>query len=179
MPAPGPRRRGLRTGKIVQSLQGGRQVGRKARVLGVSGLAVPKQLSRLVQARLLQQDPAQLVPGIGLARSALEEVAEIGLGVREAMAADDRHDSQFGFGLWSRDTPWGANGYLIDTGWDFLANTSFHVLTTDGIRGRDVLEPGSPRPRALGRPRSGVRRPPVRRPPPFGSTSDARLSPLE
>jgi prepilin-type N-terminal cleavage/methylation domain-containing protein len=62
-----------------------------------------------------------------------------GLGVQAAMSADSRHTQQMGFGLWSRDTPWGENGYLIDAGWDFLAETSFHVLTTDGILGRDKI----------------------------------------
>jgi type II secretory pathway pseudopilin PulG len=62
-----------------------------------------------------------------------------GLGVQEAMSADSRHAQQTGYGLWSRDMPWGDNGYLIDTAWDFLAETSFHIITTDGIQGRDTL----------------------------------------
>jgi prepilin-type N-terminal cleavage/methylation domain-containing protein len=41
-------------------------------------------------------------------------------------------------GLWSRDTPFGDDGYFIGRSWDD-ANTSFHILTTDGVRGRDVL----------------------------------------
>ena len=45
---------------------------------------------------------------------------------------------QSGHGLWSRDTPFGADGYFIDDGYDFAA-TSFHILTTDGIRGRDKI----------------------------------------
>jgi prepilin-type N-terminal cleavage/methylation domain-containing protein len=61
-----------------------------------------------------------------------------GLGVREAEAADTRVTVQSGHGLWSRDTPMGSDGYFIDTGYDF-ANTSFHILTTEGIRGRDTL----------------------------------------
>jgi hypothetical protein len=62
-----------------------------------------------------------------------------GLGVSEAMGADNRMNHQVGYGLWSRDTPWGTDGYLIGDGWDFLANTSFHVLTTDGVLGRDTI----------------------------------------
>jgi prepilin-type N-terminal cleavage/methylation domain-containing protein len=62
-----------------------------------------------------------------------------GLGVSEAMGADARLDHQVGWGLWSRDTPWGADGYLISDGWDLLADTSFNVLTTDGILGRDTI----------------------------------------
>jgi hypothetical protein len=64
-----------------------------------------------------------------------------GIGVSEAMAADERLMSQLSnaYGLWSRDTPFGENGYLISDSWDLLANTSFHVLTTDGILGRDTI----------------------------------------
>ena len=60
------------------------------------------------------------------------------VGVHEAMLADRRHDRQFGYGLWSRDTPLGADGYFIEIGYDF-AETSFHILTTDGALGRDIL----------------------------------------
>jgi hypothetical protein len=37
-----------------------------------------------------------------------------------------------------RDTPFEEDGYLISDGCDFAA-TSFHVLTIDGVRGRDSL----------------------------------------
>ncbi|MHC4429146.1 MAG: hypothetical protein ACYS0D_11195 [Planctomycetota bacterium] len=60
------------------------------------------------------------------------------VGAHEAMLADTRHNAQTGYGLWSRDTPFGTNGYLINLGYDF-AETSFHILTTDGIKGRDIL----------------------------------------
>ncbi|MHC5003911.1 MAG: hypothetical protein ACYTJ0_12385, partial [Planctomycetota bacterium] len=60
------------------------------------------------------------------------------LGVLEAEAADARVKVQSGDGLWSRDTPFGTDGYFIDAGYDFSA-TSFHILTTDGIRGRDTI----------------------------------------
>ena len=43
-----------------------------------------------------------------------------------------------GTGLWSRDTPWGDAGYLTAFAYDG-AHTSFHILTTDGIRGRDLV----------------------------------------
>ena len=46
--------------------------------------------------------------------------------------------AQAGYGLWSRDTYLGEDGYFIDYGYDQAA-TSFHILTTDGIRGRDVV----------------------------------------
>jgi hypothetical protein len=61
-----------------------------------------------------------------------------GLGVREAEAADTRMAVQAGHGLWSRDTTAGADGYFVDIGYDF-ASTSFHIMTTEGIRGRDKL----------------------------------------
>ncbi|MHC5003571.1 MAG: type II secretion system protein, partial [Planctomycetota bacterium] len=61
-----------------------------------------------------------------------------GLGVREAESADTRQTVQAGYGLWSRDTPFGGDGYFIPEGYDFAA-ASFHILTTDGIRGRDRL----------------------------------------
>ncbi len=54
------------------------------------------------------------------------------------MSADRRHDRQTGRGLWSRDTPFQEDGYFIADGYDF-AETSFHILTTEGIRGRDIL----------------------------------------
>ena len=60
------------------------------------------------------------------------------VGAHEAMLADRRHDRQVGYGLWSRDTPFGLDGYFIDIGYDF-ASTSFHILTTDGALGRDIL----------------------------------------
>ncbi|MHC4717551.1 MAG: type II secretion system protein [Planctomycetota bacterium] len=60
------------------------------------------------------------------------------MSVLEAMSSDRRHEGQSGHGLWSRDTPFGDDGYLIADGYDFAA-TSFHVLTIDGVRGRDTL----------------------------------------
>ncbi|MHC5113701.1 MAG: type II secretion system protein [Planctomycetota bacterium] len=63
-----------------------------------------------------------------------------GIGVRDAMRADGRVQAQTdgGSGLWSRDTFWGEEGYFIEYGYDQAA-TSFHILTTDGIRGRDII----------------------------------------
>src|SRR5262249_39384865 len=55
-------------------------------------------------------------------------------GVMEAMPSDRRQQQQAGFGLWSRDTPFGTDGYFIGDGYDF-SNTSFHILTIDGIKG--------------------------------------------
>ncbi|MHC4787193.1 MAG: prepilin-type N-terminal cleavage/methylation domain-containing protein, partial [Planctomycetota bacterium] len=52
------------------------------------------------------------------------------MGVLEAMSSDRRQQQQSpdGAGLWSRDTPFGDDGYLISDGYDFAA-TSYHVLT--------------------------------------------------
>jgi hypothetical protein len=44
-----------------------------------------------------------------------------------------------GRGLWHTGTPLGVNGYYQQSSFDTLADTSFHVLTTDGILGRDIL----------------------------------------
>ena len=64
-----------------------------------------------------------------------------GLGVREARAADRKSLNQSGHGLWSRDTPYGEDGYFMDVSYDNPSGpgmgTSFHIFTTDGILGRD------------------------------------------
>ncbi|MSR40898.1 MAG: hypothetical protein EXS10_03235 [Phycisphaerales bacterium] len=41
--------------------------------------------------------------------------------------------------LWSRLTPMGSSGYYGAQSYDFLVDTSFHILTRFGIEGRDVL----------------------------------------
>jgi len=56
----------------------------------------------------------------------------------EAMSSDRRNVRQSGYGLWSRDTPFGEDGYFISDGYDF-AETSYHILTIDGVRGRDTI----------------------------------------
>jgi prepilin-type N-terminal cleavage/methylation domain-containing protein len=65
------------------------------------------------------------------------------MGVMEAMSSDRRNIRQTGgeedgHGLWSRDTPYGEDGYYISDGYDFAA-TSYHILTIDGVRGRDTV----------------------------------------
>ena len=59
--------------------------------------------------------------------------------VRTGDAFDDDLAQQraTGDGLWSRDTPFGTEGQQGSISRD--RPTSFHVLTTDGIRGRDFL----------------------------------------
>jgi hypothetical protein len=46
-------------------------------------------------------------------------------------------------GIWHRGTTFGADGYLIADGYD-IVQLSHHVLTTDGILGRDTLNEASP-----------------------------------
>jgi len=50
-------------------------------------------------------------------------------------------------GLWHRGTPYGEEGYLIGDSYDFVY-LSHHILTTDGILGRDTLNGASPMPLA-------------------------------
>jgi hypothetical protein len=55
--------------------------------------------------------------------------------------ADDiivRENSKSGDGLWSDDTPFGVDGWQPDASVDGV-RTSFHILTTGGILGRDLL----------------------------------------
>lgn len=49
-----------------------------------------------------------------------------------------RDDSKTG-GLWSRETPLGNKGYYGGQAFDGFVNTSFHILTTNGVEGRDIL----------------------------------------
>ncbi len=63
-------------------------------------------------------------------------------------------------GLWHRGTPFGASGYHIDDGFDGVP-LSHHVLTTDGILGRDTLGGASPMQSVVAwqpRPNTGLRR---------------------
>ena len=70
-------------------------------------------------------------------------------GVSDAMEADARAKGQnqananihaTAKGLWHRGTPLGGDGsaYYSNQAYDMLVNSAFHVLTTDGIQGRDV-----------------------------------------
>ena len=61
------------------------------------------------------------------------------VGVRQAEQDDTRNMNHSGYRLWREDTPNGADGYFIPQGYDF-SDTSFHIFTTDGIRGRDILK---------------------------------------
>lgn len=60
------------------------------------------------------------------------------LGPYEANLAESRTQPQ-GFKLWSRDTPLGSGGYFMNQSFDSFGLSSYHILTRDGIAGRDVL----------------------------------------
>jgi prepilin-type N-terminal cleavage/methylation domain-containing protein len=61
------------------------------------------------------------------------------MSIAECMESDSRANAQSGVGLWSRDTPLGANGYYQAQSYDFLVDSSCHILTLDGIQGRDTI----------------------------------------
>ena len=56
------------------------------------------------------------------------------VGCRKAQTSDER-----GGQLWSRNTPTANTGYANNLGYDNFVNTAFHILTKEGIEGRDVL----------------------------------------
>ena len=60
------------------------------------------------------------------------------VGCQRSMQADQRVAPSNG-SVWSKNTPLGTSGYFGNQSYDFLVKTSFHILTTDGIEGRDVL----------------------------------------
>ncbi len=60
------------------------------------------------------------------------------MGVMEALSSDRRAERQSGYGLWSRDTPFTETGYFTEEAYDFV-ETSYHILTVDGVRGRDTV----------------------------------------
>ena len=59
----------------------------------------------------------------------------------EVLEADKLLIEQTGYGLWNRSTPFGEDGYFGVAGYD-LPSLAHHILTTDGILGRDTLEMG-------------------------------------
>ena len=67
----------------------------------------------------------------------------------EVFAADQQILKQTGGvdGLWHRGTPFGEDGYFISAGFDGVP-LSHHILTTDGILGRDTLAETPPPPLA-------------------------------
>ena len=67
----------------------------------------------------------------------------------EVLAADQQvlKDTGGVDGLWHRGTPFGEDGFFIPQGYDGVP-LSHHILTTDGIKGRDTL--GEQRPLPIG-----------------------------
>ncbi len=65
----------------------------------------------------------------------------------EVLAADQQvlKDTGGVDGLWHRGTPFGEGGYFIAQGYDGVP-LSHHILTTDGIKGRDTLGEQRPYP---------------------------------
>jgi hypothetical protein len=68
------------------------------------------------------------------------------MSVADAMESDSRAKNNVPAGLnlaekglWHRGTPFGPSGYYGDQSYDFLVNTSYHILTTNGILGRDTI----------------------------------------
>jgi prepilin-type N-terminal cleavage/methylation domain-containing protein len=60
-----------------------------------------------------------------------------GLGMSVVQADNSKHVSQAGYKLWCTSTPAGANGYFLEAAYDTGATESPHILTTEGIYGRD------------------------------------------
>jgi prepilin-type N-terminal cleavage/methylation domain-containing protein len=76
------------------------------------------------------------------------------VGVSDAMEADTRAKKQAENnstcnncadsgscepGLWVRGSKFGQDGYFGNVSYDTIVDTSYHILTTDGILGRDVI----------------------------------------
>jgi hypothetical protein len=78
--------------------------------------------------------------------------------VLDADAAVQAANGGAGFdGLWSRSTPFGEDGYFGEVSFDGT-RVSHHVLTADGILGRDTVNPGDFDAPAAGRPMASPRR---------------------
>ncbi|MBX3373638.1 MAG: hypothetical protein KF817_07375 [Phycisphaeraceae bacterium] len=57
----------------------------------------------------------------------------------EVVASDQQLLAQTGRGVWHRSTPFGTNGYFNDRAAESFDFVSHHVLTIDGILGRDTI----------------------------------------
>jgi len=60
----------------------------------------------------------------------------------DVQAADQSLLARTGEGLWHRGTPFGASGYRGDLAFDDEVELSHHMLTVDGILGRDTVAGG-------------------------------------
>jgi len=119
----------------------------------VSRCKYPSLKTRMIEHNWLQNAPDQLVNpnfignktpwyfnhGFNSAPASLFFDGHIELvGCQRSMQADQRVSPSNG-SVWSKNTPLGTSGYFGNQSYDFLVKTSFHILTTDGIEGRDVL----------------------------------------
>ena len=123
----------------------------------VSRCKYPSLKTRMIEHQWLQNTPDQInnpafggaVPtpwffnhGYNSAPACLFFDGHIELvGCQRSMQADQRVSApgSNNGSVWSKNTPLGPNGYFGAQSYDFLVKTSFHILTTDGIEGRDVL----------------------------------------
>lgn len=55
---------------------------------------------------------------------------------RQHLRALEQSGGDVGTGLWHDGTPFETFGYMHQFAYETQAATSFHILTTDGIRGR-------------------------------------------
>ncbi len=114
----------------------------------------PDQKTRMLEHHWLQSSPGPVNPkssdgktpyyfnhGYASAPATMFFDGHIDLvGVRDAHDADVRVLEQSGVGLWSRDTPYGSDGYFGGQSIDPDLRAGFHILTTEGILGRDVTQ---------------------------------------
>jgi hypothetical protein len=123
----------------------------------VSQALYPHQKTRMIEHHWLQRPPERCNPGFdgpyggcqpyffnhglrSIPLALLYDGSVDDVSVMEAMESNTRVETQTdGWErLWSVDTPWGHSGYFTEYGYD-LAQTSYHILTTGGIRGRDTI----------------------------------------
>ena len=118
----------------------------------VSQARYPAQKSRMIEHNWLQNPPAPCNPafppcepyhfnhGLRSVPMTLFYDGHVnGLSTSEALRSNARIKAQTGIGLWSLDTSFGSDGYLGSVSYDFT-DAHYHILTTDGILGRDTLE---------------------------------------
>jgi prepilin-type N-terminal cleavage/methylation domain-containing protein len=64
-----------------------------------------------------------------------------GLSMDAVQQSNKRNFAQVGYRLWNTTTPHGSSGYFCENSYDTGAIESPHILTTDGIYGRDYFGP--------------------------------------
>ena len=123
----------------------------------VSQAKYPAQKSRMIEHHWLQNPPAPCnssFPGCepyyfnhgidSVPMTLFYDGHVASLSTSEAIRSDARVRAQTGGAesLWSRTTPLGGSpngGYFMGDAYD-NTSTSYHILTTNGIRGRDTLQ---------------------------------------